>query len=332
MSFLASIGLKPHAVVNDKAAMHSVRRLVQKLIQREYQEVGTILANAGDESRERLIYGFATDERSVPLAAAWAVTMPRSSVAHTLLGASLIVTGWKARGNSYADDVDAGAWQPFLEGLENAEQPLHMAANLDPASADPWAWLIHAAFAQDAARAELKRLFAEATSRTPLHWPSHYKYFNATTQKWGGSHEEMFAFAHASARSAPRASVIHCLVPAAYNDYALALGRRSHERIRTKKSAAEICGALYAWLNTDAAGLDRRLERLSGGFSSYGLNHFAVACYLCGAHADAKALLQALHGEIESTPWVWIASGLRERTDPAFVHDRVCRELGVAER
>jgi hypothetical protein len=329
MTFLTAVGLKPKSSVNDNMAQNAARRLVQKLERYEYNEAERILSNTTDEERERLIYGFATNNKSVPLSAQWTKNHPRSALANTVLGASLIVTGWKIRGSSYAENVDASAWKPFLDSLKNSEEPLYTAAKLDQTSADPYSWLIHAGLGQGAPQEDLHSLFTEAISRQPLHWPSYYKYFNATTEKWGGSHKKMFTFVHESAKRAPRGNIIHSLVPAAYNDYALALGRESYKKLRRKENAINVAVSLYSWLDTKSDGLNDKLMRLSGGFSTYALNQYAVACYMCGAINEAKEVIDALRGEIESTPWIWISKGIRERVNPAFVYDRVCRELGV---
>lgn len=330
MSILSSIGLKPTAVVVDNPARASSRRLVQRLEQEAYRDAEHLLSTATDENRERLIYGFGSDSKSVPLAARWAAACPGSSLAHTLLGASLIVSGWKLRGDSYAEHVDPGAWKPFLESLEDAEAPLHMAARLDQNSAEPYSWLIHAELGGAAARDRLASFFSEAIARVPLHWPAHYKYFNATTEKWGGSHREMFKFAEESSKKAPRGSILHSLIPNAYNDYALASGKGSASQIRTKEHAARVAAALYSWLDASPSTLSAKLERISGGFASYGLNHFAVACYLCGASREAQEVMAAMNQAIEATPWSWIARGIRERLNPAFVYDRARREVASA--
>jgi len=332
MNFLSAIGLKPNAVVVDNPAQTAARRLVQKLEHGAHQEAEQILSNATDENRERLIYGFASSPRSVPLAARWATACSDSSLAHTVMGASLIVSGWKRRGDSYASDVDPAAWKPFLERLKSAEDPLHVAARLDQKSADPYAWLIHAELGGEASRERLSGFFSEAIARVPLHWPAHYKYFNATTAKWGGSHSEMFRFAAATSARAPRGSILHCLVPAAFNDYALAFGRKASKRMKTPENAAKVSAAFSAWLDATPDAQDQKLARVGGGFASYSLNQFAVACYLCGADREARRAIDALQGEIESTPWSWVAKGILERMNPGFVHDRMKRNLADAQR
>lgn len=327
MTLFRSFGLRPRAAVNDDRAQLIGKRLLAKIEQGAYQEIERHLAAATDENRERLIFGFACNEGAVPAASRWAQAMSRSATAHTVLGASLIVSGWKIRGDSYADQVDADAWAPFLERLGGAEEPLLMAADLDKTSADPLAWLIHAETGGNGDRKKLERLFAAAISRSPLHWPSHYKYFAASTEKWGGSHREMFTFARTTSARAPRGNILHCLIPAAYCEYQLALGDKARETIRKRQCALEVTSALHAWLDTTADTLAEALCETSGGFTDYGLNHFAVACYLCGADKEARDVIAALQDEIETVPWAWIANGIRERANTGFVHDRVKREL-----
>lgn len=327
MSFLCAIGVKPKATVNHNPAIAASRRLVQRLEQEAFADAEALLSSATDENRERLIYGFACNSKSVPLAARWAGACPTSSMAHTVLGASLVVTGWKIRGDSYAEDVDPAAWKPFLDQLEDAKTPLHIAARLDNKSAEPFSWLIHAELAGDASRDNLANLFSEAIARSPLHWPSHYKYFNATTEKWGGSHREMFRFADETSKKAPRGSILHSLVAAAYNEYLLDGGDKSKRQIRTKEHAERVTAALYSWLDANPSTISDRLVRVGGGFSGYGLNHFAVACFHCGANKEAHEVMIALNDEIEPIPWCWIARGIRERMNAAFVYDRVKREV-----
>jgi hypothetical protein len=331
MSLLTAIGLKSKATINDTTAIQAGLRLAPKLEQAAYPQAELLVSQASDANRERLIYGFATHPQSVPLAATWAKARPQSATAHTLLGASMIVSGWTVRGGGYAGDVDASAWQPFLDSLRSAEEPLHLASRLDPAAAEPFSWLILAGVGRGAAPAELQGWFAQATARQPLHWPAYRKYFMACTEKWGGSHDQMFEFARTSAGRAPRGHLLHSLLAVAYCEQALALGPAALGQLRSKGNAREIASALYVWLDAKATNLPDKLQAVGGGFAGYALNHFALACYLCGAKAEAREVLAALNGEIETLPWAWIASGLRERINPAFVHDRVWRELGAAQ-
>jgi hypothetical protein len=212
----------------------------------------------------------------------------------------------------------------FLNELRNAEAPLQAAIALDPASADAHAWLMVAGIGGDGTKERLRTLFRAAIGRAPLHWPAHYRYLMGSTEKWGGSHKKMFSFARAAARRAPRGHAIHCLIAAAYCEYALAEPRKAGA-LRTTQCACEVADALYAWLDAGPADLADKLLDLAGSFAGYGLNHFAVACYLSGAHAEGREVIAALRGEIDAMPWIWIADGMRERRDLGFVRPRQAR-------
>jgi len=334
MSLLQSLGLEPRAKVSESAPTLYSTRLRQKLADAEYAECELLLTKATDDNRERMIYGTAISENSVGHAAQWVMKTPSSAMAHVMLGASMIATGWQVRGDSYAKDVDDSAWQPFMANLTGAQEPLLRAIDLDPCSAEAHGWLITAGMGQGQDLVALRKIFDLAIVREPLHFASHFKFFNATTEKWCGSHKDMFKFVRDVSKGAPRGHVLHCLIPAAYCDYALAVrSDKSYKAIRPAlkhaKFANEVVRALYIWLNATPDNLQDKLIAVSGGFASYGVNHFAVALYLCGAQKEAREVLIALNGEIDDMPWRWISDSIRERLNPAFVYDRACRELGV---
>ena len=330
MSIFSSLGLVPKAVVVDDAPPPSMSRLLRQLTGGAYQEAEKLLLSASDENRERKIYAFSQQDGAVALAQQWVRSCSGSSIAHTMLGAGMICDAWKIRGTAYADAVDEDAWEPFHSGLDHAAEPLLKASHLDTAAADPLAWLILAEVGKSGDRDLVDNYFAKAIARVPLHWPTYYKYFMSTTEKWGGSHKEMFRFASKSAERAPRGSMIHCLMALAYCEYALAMKGDIYKQVRSAQHAARISASLYAWLDATPATLENRLHELGGGFADLGLNHFAVACYVCGANNEARALVTALNGEITSLPWAWIADGMRENRHYGFVHDRVQRELARA--
>ncbi|HEY9109418.1 MAG TPA: hypothetical protein VIN58_22280 [Roseateles sp.] len=330
MSLLTQLGFKPKSRVCNDGAQTFARRLVQRLESGLFDDAEQIIAGSAADNRERLVYGLAATEGSVPLVVAWVQARPQSAWAQIALGAGLIVTGWEIRGGSYAEDVDEAAWQPFLSQLAAAEEPLERAMRLDDRLAEPYVWRIHAGLSQDIDRALLSQWFEAALARDPLHGPAHLKYFVSQTEKWGGSHQEMFTFARQCSSQAKAGSLLHALIPAAFNEYALATRDKGFAALRTPANAREVSEALHVWLGARPGQVDEKLERVSGGFAPWCLNEFAAACYLCGADAEARILLQALRGEITPTPWAWLVSGVRERANPAFVYDRVCKELKVA--
>ena len=116
----------------------------------------------------------------------------------------------------------------------------------------------------------------------------------------------------------------------AYCEHALTLEANTVRQLRDASHADRVSTALYAWLNATPATLEEKLNQPGDGFRAVGLNHFAVACYLCGASKEARALVAALERKIMPIPWAWIADGKRESIHLGFVHDRVQRELAQA--
>lgn len=330
MSILSILGLAPTATVVDDVPPPSMSKLLKHITDGAYQDAEKLLLSSSDETRERLLHSFSQRDDGIPLAQQWVRTCSGSSIAHTVLGAAMIGMAWKIRGASTSDRVKREAWQPYLNGLNDSAEPLVEAARLDPASADPYAWLILAEVRKSGDRGLVDRYFAEATARVPLHWPTYYRYFMATSEKWGGSHEEMFRFAYSSSEQAPRGSTIHFLVALAYCEHALALDGPELKQLRNPPHAGRVSAALYAWLDATPATLVDKLNRLDSGFAAMGLNHFAVACYVCGANKEAKAVVAALKRQILQVPWAWIVERRREGLNLGFVHDRVRREVARA--
>lgn len=327
MSILAAFGLKPRAVVNDNPAQIFSRDLALKLEQGAWDDATDILADATDEGRNRILYGLAKNPQCVQLTAKWAQACEQSAMASLALGAMVILTGWEIRGNAYAEYVDQAAWAPFMQRMEDADEPLLRAAELDPRWADPFTWLIHAAIGRGEPREVLRGLFERACERDPLHWPTHRKYFNATTDKWGGSHDEMFAFADECSGKAPRGSLLHALVASAFNEYVLALrGEPEAASVRSEANAGKVARALHAMLDATAGTVAQRLAQ-DPAIPRSVLNEFAVACYVTGAYPEAKAVIGALRGEIEQLPWAWLAQDMKELRNPAWIHDRVLKAV-----
>jgi len=330
MSILSIFGLTPKAAVIDDVVTPSASQLLKHVIAGSYQEAERQLLSASDEERERRLRTFSQHDDAVDLAQQWVRSRSDLSIAHTVLGASLIGKAWKIRGSAYGSNVDPGAVEPFFDLINSAPQSLLKAASLDAGTADPFAWLILAEVRRGGDRDLIDQYFAQATARVPMHWPTYFRYFMVTTEKWGGSHERMFRFAQESAEQAPRGSAIHFLVALAYCEHALTLEANTVGQLRNASHADRVSTALYAWLNATPATLEEKLHQPGDGFRAVGLNHFAVACYLCGASKEAKALVAALERKIMPVPWAWIAEGRREGIHLGFVHDRVQRELARA--
>lgn len=334
MRLLQQLKLKPWTSLADDTALPSAYALIKKVQAGDFAHAEKLLRQSSDEQRERLVQGFARSPDGLAQARAWTASQTSSAFAHVLLGAALINEAWAIRGPAYASEVKDKQWAPFLDKLAEAQQALQRATELDNYFADAHAWLIHAGTVAGLPRPQIQQWFDAALARQPLHWGAHHQYFLHSTQKWGGSHKEMFGFARECARKGGPRSLLNVLLPMAYGELALAEVSRKHlkaakARLRRPHCAREVCTALYRWLGGPPDALEVMLLDVGGAFRRQALNHFAAALYLTGAKAEARTVFAALNGQIENQPWAWMAKGPLERRAPGFVFDRACREMGV---
>ncbi len=334
MERLKKIGLMPHARLVDPDSVGYASRVAQRVASGHFAEAEKILQDANDQARERLLYGFSISERATESAAEWAKQRPQSAFAHVALGACMIAKGWAIRGSGWAEDVDKGSWGAILGHFSSAEVPLHKACQLDDTLSEPYAWLIHVGMCGEMSRGELAKYFEEGTRRNPEHFAVFMKYGYASAEKWGGSHKEMLQFARDASERFPSGHVLHYLVANAYCELALAINTEKGQKALlpklTKPShAAEVETALLRYAGATLSNLEDKLDQLKSPFTDQHLNQFALALYLTGANQAAKVVFKHLRGDIQTFPWVWVTSGLRERLHPALFFDRACRELGV---
>lgn len=120
---------------------------------------------------------------------------PKNSIYPLLRGAGLVFAAWQARGAGTSDTVSGLAQKLFEDNLRQAEQFYLQAAALDPADPTPYALLIYLELGLSLGADTVDSYLEQALQRHPNHFQAHLNYLSTLTQKWGGSHEDMFAFA-----------------------------------------------------------------------------------------------------------------------------------------
>jgi hypothetical protein len=138
----------------------------------------------------------AADDSPVPLSAfeAWS-SSSGSALSLALLGRAQVRAAWQIRGSLVAKKVPESAWEGFFSGLEVAERTLMESVNRDPSSSEPWVGLMRTARGLQLGRDELRERFDNAHSRHPFRPDACAAMLQGVCDKWGGSHDEMFAFA-----------------------------------------------------------------------------------------------------------------------------------------
>lgn len=173
----------------------------------------------------------------------------RSCWSLTMLGAAQTRDAWAIRGRAYASDVNQNAWQGFIDGLEQAESTLQLAARLHPASAEPWAAMLTTARGLQMGPRELHRRFDEAHKRFAFHPAACDAMLQGLCAKWSGSHEQMFGFARWVYDEAPASSPAQAVLPMAYIERDLANLNEGRHLYSTQTEAFDyVCQAADRYL------------------------------------------------------------------------------------
>jgi hypothetical protein len=135
-------------------------------------------------------------------------------------GHTRVRAGWALRGSAKASEVDERAWDGFFEHLRAAERDFQEAARRAPSAALPWTGLILTARALEIPKAELRARCQRASRDAALLPQAAEHALQGLCAKWGGSDEEMFAFARTTSDAAPDGDPVHRIVPLAWSEWA----------------------------------------------------------------------------------------------------------------
>jgi hypothetical protein len=237
---------------------------------------------------------------------------PDAVLPRLVAGARYIDWGWEARTAARASEVSREQFRIFHDRLRQAERWLYEVAEREPGWVSPWYFLQVSGRGLQVGQAVARRRFEATVRRFPHHEPAHTQQLQQVCAKWSGSHEEMHAFARASAFGAPAGTVLGRLVAVAHIEQWLDLDpgedaayMRSPEVAESLRRAAEHSyrhpGFVRegAWLST--------------------LNAFAMAFALAGELAAARECFEATEGRVTEFPWQYL-----DGSDPVAAY-RKCR-------
>lgn len=234
----------------------------------------------------------------------WAVKAaadrPDDALPLLLAGARHVSWAWEARTGRRAKYVTEEQWQLFHQRLDTAEEQLFAVAEREPLWLAPWYFLQisgrGASLGPDVAR----HRFEAALRRDPGHLGSHKQRLQQLCAKWGGSHEEMHAFARSAMLAAPEGSPLGELVALAHLEHWLDLpDGEDHAYLTSPAVLAELQEALRrSVLHADY----RRPRGWQGAF-----NTFAMAFSLADQPRTAHLLFETLDGAVTESPWNYLA-------------------------
>ncbi|GAA0316736.1 hypothetical protein GCM10010302_64790 [Streptomyces polychromogenes] len=226
-------------------------------------------------------------------------TDPDPALALLVAGVRHVCWGWEARTGAWAADVSPERFEAFHERLRQAEVWLNRAAEREPSWVSPWYALQVSGRGLRVGPAEARRRFEAAVRLDPYHLRAHQQQLQQVCEKWGGSHEEMHAFARRSMLRAPEGSPLGQLVAIGHIEHWLSLGggpgREYMRRSWTTASLGE--AAERSVLHPDA-------ERGAGWLQ--GCNTFALAFSLAGDKWAARRFFELTRGAVTEFPWYYV--------------------------
>lgn len=134
-------------------------------------------------------------ERWHKLLDAWEKAHPDSIYPLIIRAQRLVRDGWEARGDGFADSVTKQGWKVFREKLQLAEEQLKKAEALEENDAYLYAVWIEVALGLGASKPERMKLVEAAKDIDPDFYAPYEKMQFSLMPRWGGSSEEIEAFA-----------------------------------------------------------------------------------------------------------------------------------------
>lgn len=147
--------------------------------------------------------------------------IPDTALGNTLKGIRAMSRAQKSRGTGLGNTVTEEGWKGFVHHEDLAAQHLFRAGEQDVEDPTPYARLVSVAMGLQLERRVSDQWFEEAIRRDPLNSAAHRARLTLLCEKWGGSHDEMYAFARETIRRIPPESVLNSILYNAFYEYFL---------------------------------------------------------------------------------------------------------------
>lgn len=247
---------------------------------------------------------------------------------HAMLGGTEIALAWKARGDTWADQVTEEGWQGFAEHMNKAREELVKSWELRPDRPEAAADMIAVVMGGYGATGDTERLWFDRTIAAQFDYgPAYSKLLWAYRPRWSGSHDLMIEFGKACLATKRHDTLVPQYFFKACNDIAsemddcrplfqrsdiarplLALSQHIiDDPARAEDRQKQLSyHAVYAWLTGDSLLAARTLERAGPKLHSstvHALKHYyrsdeptfrgEVAIASSGAGADFRKAEEA---------------------------------------
>jgi hypothetical protein len=147
-----------------------------------------------------------------------------SSLAALLMGARLIVLGWRIRTAQSASEVSAAQFRAFHDHLRQADALLSDVIADDPGNVAAWTERVTIARGLQLGIGEARRRYEAAEAARPHPFRAQLQLLQQLWPKWGGTKEAALAFANECATKAPPGSLNGAVLADAHLELAIQNG------------------------------------------------------------------------------------------------------------
>jgi len=224
---------------------------------------------------------------------------PTDGPAAALLGACLIKHAWAVRTSLRAEHVSRDQFREFHRILRDAERVLIDATAYHPDNCAAWTYRLVTARGLELGRSEARRRYDRLAETDPHHLPGQRQLLQQLCPKWGGSFEQMHAFAREAAAAAPAGALNGRLVAEAHTEHWLELeGRAQRDYCADPQVRQELRdAAARSVLHPDA-------EQSYGWVEAH--NAFAMIFSVIGDHAAAAPHFAAVGNLVAADAWAYL--------------------------
>jgi hypothetical protein len=141
----------------------------------------------------------------------WEAASPDDGDLALVRGANAIHRAWEHRSHLPADEVTGEQFEAFHATLEDATALLQQAADRLPGDPEPWHLALVHARGLEAPPEVWGEYLGSLRDADPWHYAGHRAALELVTEKWFGSHDQMYDFAARVAADAPRGERVRTL-------------------------------------------------------------------------------------------------------------------------
>ncbi|MFG2873954.1 hypothetical protein ACGFYU_02945 [Streptomyces sp. NPDC048337] len=308
---------KPVARVQEDSGDPDVRRVREAAAAADWSAVRAVLeARPESGDRTELLWAVGDTDGVERWIAGVLEAEPEAALPRLVAGIRHISWGWEARTSARAKDVSREQFEVFHARLRTAEEYLYEVAEREPLWTSPWYGLQITGRGLQVGQTTARRRFEATMRRDPGHLGAHQQQLQQVCDKWGGSHEEMHAFARASAFGAPAGTQLGQLVAIAHLEHWLSLdaGPDAAYMRRPEVTASLREAADHSFRHPDFV--------RDGGWIQV-LNTFAMAFSLAGDRDAARECFGITDGRVTEFPWYYLNG-----SDPAAAYRKQRSSIG----